>query len=298
MTPSAVLETINTLICRNNEEEMFITVWLGILDIRSGKLTASNAGHEYPVLKKPDGGFQIYRDKHGFVIGGMDGMKYKDYTMVLEPGSVLYLYTDGVPEATDTDNQLFGMDRTLDELNKISDPDPEMVLKRMNNAVDQFVKGAPRFDDTTMLCVRYNGAPKTPEEKEMTVEAVTGNIPTVTDFVLGELQRLDCPKKAQMQISIAIDELFGNIAHYAYRPDTGPATVRVGVEEDPLAVVITFIDNGKPFDPLSQEEPDITLSAEEREVGGLGIFMVRKAMDQVTYEYKDGQNILRIKKNM
>ena len=134
--------------------------------------------------------------------------------------------------------------------------------------------------------------------KELTIDATVENISAVTEFVDGELEKLDCPMKAEIQINVAIDELFGNIANYAYNPKTGPATVRVEVEEDPLAVLITFIDNGKPFDPLSTAEPDVTLPAEDRAVGGLGVFLVKKTMDGVNYEYKDGQNILRIRKNM
>ena len=134
--------------------------------------------------------------------------------------------------------------------------------------------------------------------KELTVEAKTTNIEAVTDFVNEQLEALDCPMKAQMQIDIAIDELFGNIAHYAYNPEIGKATVRVEVIEDPLAVTITFIDNGVPYDPLAKADPDITLSAEEREIGGLGIYMVKKSMDDITYEYKDEHNILKIKKHI
>ena len=134
--------------------------------------------------------------------------------------------------------------------------------------------------------------------KELTIAATVENIETVTDFVNEQLEAHDCPMKAQMQIDIAIDELFGNIAHYAYNPEVGQATVRVEVIEDPLSVVITFIDNGVPYDPLAKEDPDVTLSAEERKIGGLGIFMVKKTMDDITYEYKDGQNILTIKKNL
>ena len=134
--------------------------------------------------------------------------------------------------------------------------------------------------------------------KELTIAATVENIEVVTDFVNEQLEALDCPMKAQMQIDIAIDELFGNIAHYAYNPDVGESTVRVEVTEDPLAVVITFIDNGVPYDPLAKADPDITLSAEEREIGGLGIYMVKKSMDDITYEYKDGQNILTIKKKI
>ena len=134
--------------------------------------------------------------------------------------------------------------------------------------------------------------------KELTLAATVENIETVTEFVNAQLELMDCPIKAQMQIDIAIDELFGNIAHYAYTPEVGNATVRVEVSEEPLAVIITFIDNGIPYDPLAKDDPDITLSAEKREIGGLGIYMVKKSMDEITYEYKDGQNILTIKKNI
>ncbi len=134
--------------------------------------------------------------------------------------------------------------------------------------------------------------------KEMTIPATVGNIEKVTAFVDEQLEQIDCPPKAQMQIDIAIDELFGNIAQYAYNPDIGPATVRVEVTQSPISVVITFIDHGIPYDPLKTAEPDITLSAEERTIGGLGIFMVKKTMDEITYEYKNGQNILRIRKDI
>lgn len=134
--------------------------------------------------------------------------------------------------------------------------------------------------------------------KELTIAATVDNIETVTSFVNEQLEALDCPMKAQIQINIAIDELFGNIAHYAYNPDVGSATVQVEVAEEPLAVVITFIDGGVPYDPLSSIEPDITLSAEERNMGGLGIYMVKKSMDEIVYEYKDGKNILSIKKKL
>ena len=134
--------------------------------------------------------------------------------------------------------------------------------------------------------------------KELVIAATIENIEAVTDFVNEQLEAYDCPMKAQMQIDIAIDELFGNIAHYAYNPEIGKATVRVEVIEDPLAVTITFIDNGVPYDPLAKADPDTTLSAEERDIGGLGIYMVKKSMDDITYEYKDGQNILKIKKKL
>ena len=134
--------------------------------------------------------------------------------------------------------------------------------------------------------------------KELTIAATVENIEVVTDFVNQQLELLECPMKAQMQIDIAIDELFGNIAHYAYTPDVGDATVRVEVIDAPLSVIITFIDGGVPYDPLQAAEPDTTLSAEERALGGLGIFMVRKSMDEITYRYENGRNILSIRKTL
>ncbi len=134
--------------------------------------------------------------------------------------------------------------------------------------------------------------------KEMTIDAAIENIPAVTAFVEEQLEQYNCPMKAQMQIDIAIDELFSNIAQYAYNPKTGKATVRVEVTENPMAVIITFIDNGVPYNPLAKADPDVTLSADERQIGGLGIFMVKKSMDDISYEYKDGQNILKIKKKI
>ena len=132
---------------------------------------------------------------------------------------------------------------------------------------------------------------------ELEVEAVDDNLPTVLGFIEQHLEAADCPLKAQMQISVAAEEIFINIAHYAYKPETGKAIVRVDVEEDPVRVTITFVDKGMPFDPLAMEEPDVSLPAEAREIGGLGVFLARKAMDDVSYQYKDGQNILTLKKN-
>lgn len=133
--------------------------------------------------------------------------------------------------------------------------------------------------------------------KELQVEATLENYGQVSAFVEEELAQRDCPMKVQLQVGMAVEELYGNIANYAYNPEVGPATIQVEVTEDPLCVVITFLDQGKPYDPLKHEDPDVTLSLDEREVGGLGIFMVKKTMDDVKYEYVDGKNILTIRKN-
>ena len=133
--------------------------------------------------------------------------------------------------------------------------------------------------------------------KELTIEATPENVDKAIEFVDEMLEEYGCGMKEQMAIDVAVDELFANIAHYAYNPETGYATVKVDVVKDPLSVEITFVDNGKPYDPLAKVDPDTTLSIEDREIGGMGIFIVKKSMDAVSYEYKDGKNILTIKKN-
>ena len=159
-SPAQILTDTNAAICSHNREEMFVTVWLGILEISTGKLIAANAGHEYPVIKHGDGSFEVLRDKHGFVIGGMAGMKYKEYELTLEPGSKLFLYTDGVPEATDAENNMFGADRMLEALNEEKDGTTVDILKHVRASVDGFVNGAEQFDDLTMLCMEYRGPEK------------------------------------------------------------------------------------------------------------------------------------------
>ena len=156
-SPSEILARTNQAICSNNETEMFITVWMGILDLTTGKLTAANAGHEYPAVKNPDGSFGLFKDKHGFVIGGMEGVRYRDYEIEMRPGSKLFLYTDGLPEATSADDELFGTNRMVDALNIAPEKSPKEILQVVRGAVDSFVRDAEQFDDLTMLCLEYKG---------------------------------------------------------------------------------------------------------------------------------------------
>ena len=165
-SPARILTTVNQQICARNPEEMFVTVWMGILEISTGKLTATNAGHEYPALKQPDGSFELFKDKHGVVIGAMDGVRYREYTIQLEPGSKLFVYTDGVAEATDSNEQLFGTERMITALRQADSAAPAEVLHTVRSSVDQFVGKAPQFDDLTMLCLQYQGPQ--PQEAEPT----------------------------------------------------------------------------------------------------------------------------------
>ena len=152
-----ILETANDALCENNTTEMFVTVWIGILEISTGKMTAANAGHEYPAMKYPNSDYEIVKDQHGFVLGALEGMKYKEYELYFEPGTSIFVYTDGLPEATNANEELFGTDRIIEALNTRPDADPKEVLEIVQTQVDAFVKDAEQFDDLTMLCLHYNG---------------------------------------------------------------------------------------------------------------------------------------------
>ncbi len=157
LSPAKVLAVANNDICADNNAQMFVTVWMGILEISTGILTAANAGHEFPALKKPGENFELYKDKHGFVIGGMPDLNFKEYQIQMEPGTKLFVYTDGVPEATDANDELFGNDRMIEALNSDPDAAPEQILKNVRAHVDAFVKDAEQFDDLTMMCIEYKG---------------------------------------------------------------------------------------------------------------------------------------------
>ena len=157
LSPGKVLETVNQQICSSNREEMFVTVWLGILDLVTGTITAVNAGHEFPAFCRSGGPFSLIRDQHGFVVGGMEGVHYREYEMKMEPGDKLFVYTDGLPEATNSEDEMFGTDRMLEVLNGICEGQPEDILRAERRAVDLFAKNVPQFDDLTMLCLTYHG---------------------------------------------------------------------------------------------------------------------------------------------
>ena len=156
-SPASVLQTVNEIVCARNDESMFVTVWLGILDLRTGDLTAASAGHEYPILKASDGSFHVYRDRHGLPVGAVDTAVYREYSLHLSPGSVLFVYSDGLPEATDRQNAQFGLERVTEVLNGAASADPEVLIRSVQKAVDSFVGSAPQFDDLTMLSLVWHG---------------------------------------------------------------------------------------------------------------------------------------------
>ncbi|MBQ7670285.1 MAG: SpoIIE family protein phosphatase [Clostridia bacterium] len=294
-TPAEILNHVNEQLCEGNEAELFVTVWLAVIDISTGKGLAANAGHEHPTIRRADGSYELVVYRHSPAVATMEGMKFREHEFELHPGDSLFVYTDGVAEATNSSGELFGTDRMLAALNRDALASPKDLLKNVRDDIDAFVGDAPQFDDITMMCFQLK---EKSNDDELTVPAETDNLDKVLEFVDSRLEKLECSVKAQMQIDVAIEELFVNIAHYAYGEGKGLATIRFEKEDDPLSAVITLIDEGVPYNPLEKPDPDITLSAEERPIGGLGIFMVKKSMDSMDYEYRDGKNILRIKKSV
>lgn len=298
-SPGEILEFVNGQLCEGNEAELFVTVWFGIIQISTGKGIAANAGHEYPVIRKAGGGYELIKTKHSPPVAVMEGLHFRETEFILAPGDSLYLYTDGVPEAANANEELFGTERMLEALNKNPDAPSKELLHKVKESIDVFVGSAPQFDDITMLSVTYFGQQKEPEEKyELVVDAKIENLQLVLDFVNEKLAMQNCIKKIMVQIAVSVEEIYVNIAHYAYPDGTGDAVIRVNIYKNPVVAEIVFIDRGIPYNPLEKEDPDVTLSAEERGIGGLGVYMVKKSMDQVHYEYKNGQNILTVKKNL
>ncbi|MCR5001331.1 MAG: SpoIIE family protein phosphatase [Lachnospiraceae bacterium] len=301
-SPSEVLAYANEQLCDGNEAELFVTVWIAILEISTGKGLAANAGHEHPIVKRAGGDYELICYRHSPAVATMEGLRFKEHEFELYPGDCLYVYTDGVTEATNSYNELYGTDRLTEVLNKNRELDMNGLLHAVKADIDGFVGTAPQFDDITMLGLSYFGkggnTGKQEDADEITLTARTEKLNDVLGFVDERLEKLDCPLKIQTQIDVAVEELFVNIAHYAYEPKEGDATIRFATEDDGAVAAITFIDSGIPYNPLEKPDPDVTLPAEERQIGGLGIYMVKNSMDDVEYQYTDGHNVLTIKKKI
>ena len=291
-----VFTEVNNLLCESNSQGLFITAFEGVLDLTTGQFDFVNAGHEMPFILQ-NGSFEPKKIKPRFVLAGMENIRYSAGSMFLEPGDKIFEYTDGVTEATNERNELFGMERLQESLNKVKDDSPEEILKAVKNDIDDFVGDAPQFDDITMLCLDFKQKMSSKDEETITLPAKVENLDSLLERVDEMLEKMECPLKVQTQIDVAIDEIFSNICFYAYAPKEGEATIILEGLNDPKGISITFIDNGKPYNPLEKEDPDVTLSLEKREIGGLGIYMVKKTMDEVCYEYKNSQNVFKIKKN-
>ena len=292
MAVNDIFTKANEKLCENNESGMFVTAWMGILDLTNGNVQFANAGHNPPLLKRADGSFEYLKTRAGFVLAGMEGIRYRAGELTLNAGDRLFLYTDGVPEATNVDNKLYGEDRLLTFMNKNACMQATKLLPSLKADIDEFVGTAPQFDDITMLMFDYK--PKKGGERvtNKTFPATTQSLSSVLDFVSQTLESFECPMKIQTSICVAIEEVFVNVAQYAYPENAGDMTLHIGFDDKNRTITFRMTDKGIPFDPLAKPDPDITLSAEEREIGGLGIFIAKKTMDSLSYAYENGENVL------
>ena len=285
-----VLTNVNTQLCQNNEAGMFVTAWMGILDLQTGLIKFANAGHNPPLVKHKDGSYEFLKGKVNFVLAGMDMVKYKEQELQLQPGDEIYLYTDGVTEAHNSKNELFGEERLLESLNSTKGMTVESICKKVKDDVESFVCEAEQFDDITMLCVRLN---EIESDISITVVPSMETVSQVAEFMETEMEKFEVSPKISMKLLIAIDEIYSNIVRYS---GATQATVSINKIENTLK--LQFKDNGIPYNPLDAKEPDITASAEDRSIGGLGIFMVKKMLDNVEYKNIDSCNVLTLTKNL
>lgn len=326
----------NFALAKRNKLNMFVTVWAGIIDLRTGHIDFASAGHNPPAIRHSDGSVEFIKSKAGLVMAAMEETIYKPQTYNLKQGDTLFLYTDGVTEATNSNNVLFGDNRLLATLKMGGERSTADTCTLVKKEIDNFVQDAPQFDDITMLAIKFNGIDEPVWERyektidvaddnkgelksfvegiltpmdgakkvqmqdawdryEKIVDVIPENQDILTAFVEGILAPMEGSLKSQMQINIAIDEIYSNIVKFS---GATKVTLIVEVRKATLTARLTFIDNGKPYDPIKQADPDVTLPAEEREIGGLGIFIVKKTMDSVCYRRNGENNELAITKTL
>jgi len=292
--PARVMQTVNETSCEGNESNMFVTLFMGVLDLPTGRLRYCNAGHDKPVIV----GAGALPAKANLPVGVIPDIVYEMQEMMLTDGMTLFLYTDGLTEAKNKQHAMFDIDRMMNVLSDSADLKPAQLLEKMNHAVHAFVEGAEQSDDLTMMAIRYT--PKHYENTLMETLVLKNDVHEVTrfsNFIKSVTKKLTLEQSLARQLRLAVEEAVVNVIDYAYPPDT-EGDITVHVMSDGSTLRIQIIDSGVQFDPTAKEKADTTLSAEDRQIGGLGILLVRELMDSINYERIDGQNVLTLIKNL
>ena len=292
LTPSMVFTRVNDILCEGNKAGLFVTAWMGILDLTNGEFLYANAGHNPPILMK-DGKLMFLHSKPGFVLAGLEGYEYKESMMFLHKGDKLFLYTDGVTEAENTQEELYGENRLMNCIKKLDKADScADAVTKVRADLEDFVGEAEQFDDITMLAFAYTETEHGHSTMERTFDADAENLHEVISFVEEAMEEHDVGMKDSMAVTVSLEEIFVNICNYAYPDHKGKATVGMRFDEDQMEVYL--IDSGIPFNPLEKEDPNVHAKLADRKVGGLGIYMVKKSMDDCVYERKGNQNCFRM----
>lgn len=298
--PGEVFARVNHLLFEGNEDDMFVTAWMGILNTETGVLTYVNAGHNPPLIRlhgtDPESRFTYLKERPGFVLGGMDGLRYRQREIIMQPGDSLFLYTDGATEARNEEEAFYGSDRFLNYMNEHRRESPEDLLRGVREDIRRFTASAEQFDDITLMSVKYLAYQEKDAVRTRSFPADLKHLDDVMQFAETELEKAGCAEASKMQIALCVEKIFANIAEYAYPRQKDD--VQVNWKQDGNEVTVRFIDHGIPFDPLEERETDRTAAAEDRAIGGPGFSLVREKMDDVEYEYRNGRNILTIRKRI
>ena len=288
---ATIMERSNIALCANNDATMFVTCWLGILDTVTGELRYTNAGHNSPIIYT-NGEVRYLKGAHSMVLGGLETVKYKEQSVKLNQGDKLILYTDGVTEAHNIKEELFGEDRLLAFATEHINDAANEFIPALRQALNDFSEGKEQFDDITMLMVEFHkGAHIT---SSRVFKADTRELHNLFNYSSSLLEILNFSKRDITMINTALEEVFVNVAKYAYK---GEGAVEVSLSNEKDSVRFVFRDAGKQFNPLDWPDPKITADSDERDIGGLGIYMAKNIMDEVLYEYVDGCNVLTLVKN-
>jgi len=295
--PARIMQGINESLCRGNESNMFVTFFIGVLDLPTGLLRYCNAGHNPPLTIIGDLVEQLPA-KANLPMGVIAEFDYMMQQTRVEPETMIVLYTDGLTEAKNTERKQFGLDRTLEVLKECHDATAEQLIQATTQKVNAFVNGAEPSDDLTLLAIRY-----TPKEetwtlsRSITLDNDVSQVTELNQFVQSVTEELQFDNALSKRIKLAVEEVVVNIMDYAYVADIkGQLKVEAMANDKRLRFV--FTDSGRPFDPTSVSRADTTLTVEDRPIGGLGILLVRNLMDTINYERIDGQNVLRIEKRI
>jgi sigma-B regulation protein RsbU (phosphoserine phosphatase) len=293
MSPAEVIKSA-TRSSAQATSGMFVTVWMGALEISTGRFVYANAVHNAPLLSRSGGAFEFPQGQAG-LRGWRDGRRaLRQQETTLQPGDLLYLYTDGVTEAADPADQLYGEERLKETLDHSGPGDLKALLHGVKADIEAFASGAEQSDDITMLALRVDRRGQ--GMKQLRVAARRDRLDDVLAFIEEELLAAGCPAKTRMQWALAAEEVFVNIADYAYGGGSGEATISMDISGNPPVATVVFSDGGAPHDPLEKPDPDVTMPAEDREIGGLGIFLIKKSVDAVRYRREDGKNVLTLTK--
>jgi sigma-B regulation protein RsbU (phosphoserine phosphatase) len=290
--PEEVFFTVNNQLADNNEAAMFVTAFMGVLEIDTGVFTYVNAGHSPPAIRQGGQGFRRLDIEPGFILGGLEDIRFDAMQTRFLPGDMLFLYTDGVSEAQNKENELFTEERVLDALNAAAELSVLDCVTAMRESVDRFASGAEQSDDITMLSLLYNGVPNA---DTLTLAADTRALDELVPFLDACLDKAGFPPEERNGVQLAVEEVFVNVARYAYPTGGGAADISCACGTG--RIVVTVTDSGAPYNPLLRKDPNIDLPAEERRIGGLGVYMTKGLMDDVYYDFRDGKNILTLVKN-